>query len=187
MTTAATMATTFGVEKRSILTDPLAREALRPAGSSPYSSITDGPVRPLLLAGRSRDRLRGLCLSLDGLALGANLRNHRTGHLDSHAVGDLDVDVGPIVRDPRDLADDPAGGHHRVAASHVLEHLLMLLHPPLLRPDDQEPHDHEDEDERDEIDEHRVHVAEGGSLGESGRDQAALHGKKREAGPPRAR
>ena len=76
------------------------------------------------------------------------------------------------------LADDAAGGDDGVAAPHVLDHLLMLLHPLLLRPDDQEPHDDENEDERNEtVMSEVVAIATEGPLRVSGRnEQVALHG-----------
>src|SRR3954465_7867364 len=110
---------------------------------------------------------------LDGLPARADLGDHRADDLDPHAVGDLDLELR-VVRRLRDLADDAAGRHHRVAPPHVLDQLLMLLHPPLLRPDDQEPHDHKDEQKWDELENNVAASASAPEepLRESGGDQA---------------
>ena len=75
----------------------------------------------------------------------------------------------------RDLADQAAGGDDLVAAPHVLDHLLMVLRPLLLGPDDQETHDDEDQDERDELHEHvRRHRRRRPRLGKSRGDHLRL-------------
>ena len=100
---------------------------------------------------------------LDRLALGADLGDHGAHDLDADAVGDLDLDSAVVVDDLGHLADDAARGDHGVAAADVLDHLLVRLHPLLLRPDDEEPHDDEDQDERDELQNH-VAAPGGGPL-----------------------
>src|SRR3954454_5661299 len=88
---------------------------------------------------------------LDRLALGTHLGHHGAGNLHPYAVGDLDFDVRRLVKDLGDLADDAARGHDRIAAPHVLDHLLVLPDLALLGPDDEEPHDDENQDERNEL------------------------------------
>ena len=61
--------------------------------------------------------------------------------------GDLDLDSSPSL-DLGDLADDAAAGDDRVAARDCDQHLAVLLHLLLLRPNDQEVEDDEDQDER---------------------------------------
>src|SRR5919205_1673163 len=114
---------------------------------------------------------RPAVLRLDGLAAGADLRDHRADELHPDAVGDLDLELR-IVRRLRHLADDAAGGDDRVPAPHVLNQLLMLLCPPLLRPDDQEPHDHKDEQKWDKLEDDVPTPAASYPLRERGRDQA---------------
>ena len=100
------------------------------------------------------DQLDGALL-LHRLALGAHVGHHRAHLPHAHAVGDLDLDL-VVVDHLGDLADQPAGGDDGVAAAHVLDHLLVLLHPLLLRPQDQEIHDDEDQDERQQRHQHVV-------------------------------
>src|SRR3954470_6266954 len=85
------------------------------------------------------------CLALDRLALGADLGDHRPHEPDANPVGDLDLNLG-IVRHLGDAADNPAGGHDRVAAPDALDQVLVLAGLALLRPDDQDPHDDENQD-----------------------------------------
>jgi two-component system sensor histidine kinase ChvG len=74
------------------------------------------------------------------------------------------VDVGRILGYLGHLADDAARGDDRVATAHILDHLLVSLHPALLGPDDQEPHDDEYEDERNELKDHLHSAPSGGPL-----------------------
>src|SRR3712207_1548808 len=74
---------------------------------------------------------------LDRLATRADLGDHAAHQLDADAVGDLDLDLG-VVGHLGDLAHDAARADDRVPAADVLDDLLVLPRPPLLRADDQE-------------------------------------------------
>jgi hypothetical protein len=111
--------------------------------------------------------------SLEGRALTG--REHSPGDLHPHAVRDLDLDIGGVVLHLRDFTKDAARRDHRIAPANVAHHLLVLLHPTLLRPNDEKPHDDEDENEWDELENDVSTAPGGGSLRESGRNQAGLH------------
>ena len=68
--------------------------------------------------------------------------------LDADALRDLDLDLGFI--DLGHLADDAAAGDDNVVLLHRSDHRLVLLHPALLRADEQEVEDDEDEDQRED-------------------------------------
>src|ERR1700684_1318742 len=95
---------------------------------------------------------------LHRLALGAHFADHRAHLPHPHAVGDLDLDL-VVVHHLGDLADETAIGDHAVAAAQRLDHLLVLLQPPLLRPQDQEIYDTDDQYQRHELHDHAVGVA----------------------------
>src|ERR1700730_16307622 len=81
---------------------------------------------------------------LHRLALGPHLGNHRAHLAQAGAVGYLDLDL-IVVDDLRDLTDQPAIGHHGIAAAKRLDHRLVLLHALLLRTQDQKIHNHDDQ------------------------------------------
>src|SRR3712207_4199541 len=115
ITIIAIVAMIFDLEKRSIVSSTfhtLCRSTLRRTGPSTHG---DGPALSLL--------------GLDRLALGANVGNHGPSHLHLHTIGDLDLDVGRVLGHLGHLADDAAGGDDGVAAAHILDHLLVSLHP----------------------------------------------------------
>src|SRR5687767_13780982 len=118
----------------------------------------------------SPERSGRRALLLDRLALGAHVRHHRAHLAHAHLVGKLHLDL-LVVDHLGDLADQPAGGDHGIAAAHVPDQLLMLLGAFLLRPQDQEIHDDEDQDERQQRHQHVVAAQRRGSLCECGRDQ----------------
>src|SRR6476620_7059195 len=110
-------------------------------------------------------------LVLHRLALGAHFGDHRAHLAHAHAVGDLHFDL-VVVDDLGDLADKPTVGHNGIAAPQRFDHGLMLLHPLLLRAQDQEIHDHDDQDQRQRRRDHAPAIAaEQRALGVCGRDQ----------------
>ena len=69
----------------------------------------------------------------------------------------------------------PPFGDDRVVAPDVLDQGLVILDPPLLRPQDQEIHDHEDEDEGNHLQGDLGSAgSSAGPLREGGGDQARL-------------
>src|SRR5215813_5528577 len=82
---------------------------------------------------------------LDRLALGAHARDHRADLSHAHAIGNLNLDL-LLIDDLGDLADQPSRRNHRIAAAQVLHQVLVLLHPLLLGPQDQEVHQGNDGD-----------------------------------------
>src|SRR5580693_6672558 len=115
---------------------------------------------------------------LHRLALGAHFTDHRAHLPHPYAVGDLDFDL-VVVHHLGDLADETAVGDHGVAAAQRLDHLLMPLHPLLLRAEDQEIHDHDDQYQRHELHDHAARVAaepERAALRECGRNQHCSSG-----------
>src|SRR5262249_13901909 len=132
-----------------------------PSGDMEHGSSR---LAPRLLLGRRSARL-----VLDLLALGANARLHRAHLAHSHAVRDFHLDL-VVVDDLGDLAHQPAGGNDSIAAAQVLDQLLVLLGPLLLRPQDQEIHDHEDQHERQQLHQHII-ATERARLGKSGRHE----------------
>src|ERR1700722_1026709 len=111
---------------------------------------------------------------LHRLALGAHFADHRAHLPHPHAVGDLDLDL-VVVHDLGDLADEPAIGHHAVAAAQRLDHLPVLLQPLLLRAQDQEihdPYDHNHHPDR-ALQRKKVH---GTALRECGRNEHCSSG-----------
>ena len=99
---------------------------------------------------------------LDWLALGAHIGNHGAEHADLDPLGDFDLDLG-VVKGARDLGDHAASGHHRIAATHVGNHVLMGLGALLLGTHDHEIHDHEDDREG-----HQLHHEVGRATGSNG-------------------
>src|SRR5580698_5740761 len=95
---------------------------------------------------------------LHRLALGAHFADHRAHLPHPHAVGDLDLDL-VVVHHLGDLADEAAIGHHAVAAAQRLDHLLMPLHPLLLRAQNQKVHDHNNQYQWHELHDHAAAVA----------------------------
>ena len=79
---------------------------------------------------------------------------------------ELHLDFG--VADLGDLADQPAAGDDAVALLDRGDLRLMLLHPLLLRADQQEPEDDEDQDQRDGLDEEAGAGRRRGRCGEKG-------------------
>src|SRR5260370_19933771 len=67
-----------------------------------------------------------------------------------HAVSDLDFDL-IVVHHFGHLSDQPARGDEDVAAAHILHHLLVLLCPLLLGPQDEEIHDDENKGKRQQL------------------------------------
>src|SRR5215510_1920646 len=82
---------------------------------------------------------------LDRLALGAHARDHRTHLPHAYAVGNLDLDL-LLVDHLGNFAHQPPGRNHGVAAAQVLDQVLVLFHPLLLGPQDQEIHQDDDWD-----------------------------------------
>src|SRR5262249_24828289 len=93
---------------------------------------------------------------LDRLALRADVEQRAPEYAHLERVRKLDVDLVRIVRHARHLADEAAGGHHRIAAAHLLDHLAMLLLALVLRPDHEEVEDHHHQQHRDEKPAERV-------------------------------
>src|SRR6266700_6886218 len=79
-------------------------------------------------------------------ALGPHFGERALQHPNLHIVGDLDHELA-IVLDLGHLADQPAGGHYRVAAPNRLHHLLMSLNALLLRPDQKKIENAEEQDQ----------------------------------------
>jgi hypothetical protein len=122
----------------------------------------------------SRQR-EGLGVVGGGFAPGADRGDHRPDHLDGHALGDLDANLG--VLDPDDLADNAAGEDDHVIALQGGQHRLVLLHPLLLRTDQQEVEQDEKADQRSDLQEHRLDPASsGGSGGGLGIGRGSEHG-----------
>src|SRR6185503_154231 len=82
-------------------------------------------------------------------AVWPNVAQHRLDDADTDALCDLELDL--ILVDLGDLADQAAIGDRRVARLYRHHHRLVLLHPPLLRPDQQEIENDENEDERKDL------------------------------------
>src|SRR5215467_7376118 len=83
------------------------------------------------------------------LALGPDTRHHRAHLAYTHAVGDLDFDL-LVIDDLGNLAHQPSRSNYGVAAAQVLDQVLVLAHPLLLWPDEQEVHHHQDRHHRDQ-------------------------------------
>src|SRR5690606_1527822 len=93
--------------------------------------------------------VRGIGGTLSAAALGRDrgglvedVGNGRSRHAHLDVGRDLDLDLA-FVEHLGDGPDDAAARHHFVAAPQVRDHGLVLLHPLLLRTDEQEPKDHE--------------------------------------------
>src|ERR1700726_3018460 len=115
---------------------------------------------------------------LHRLALGANFADHRAHLPHPHPVGHLDLDLA-VIPHFGDLADKAAIGDHAVAAAQRLDHLLVPLHPLLLRAKDQKIHDHNNQYQRHELHDHAARVAaepERAALRECGRNQHCSSG-----------
>src|SRR4051794_26383583 len=69
---------------------------------------------------------------LDRLALGAHARDHRADLAHAHTIGNLDLKL-LLIDHFGNLADKPSGSNHGIAAAQVLDQVLVLLHPLLLR------------------------------------------------------
>src|SRR5665213_88184 len=80
-------------------------------------------------------------------ALGHQLRDLGLLYLDAHAVGDLQRDEGVV--DVGNAPENTAAGDHLVAGGQPREHGLLVLHPLLLRAN-QEEIKHPDEDHQDD-------------------------------------
>src|SRR5436190_19718708 len=105
---------------------------------------------------------------LDRLAPGAHLGDRTLDHAHARVVGNLHLDL-VVVAHLGDLADDAAGGDDGVAAAQVGDHLAVLLHLLLLRPQEQQVEDHEHQQDRHQLDEEIA--ASGGALSIGRRDQ----------------
>src|SRR5258708_7527429 len=101
---------------------------------------------------RSKSSLAALFV-LHGLALGRYGGPHAAPLPHPHAVGDLDLDL-IVVHHLGHLSDQSARGDEDVAAAHILHHLLVLLCPLLLRPQDEEIHDDENKAKRQQLIKH---------------------------------
>src|SRR5262245_47754720 len=122
--------------------------------------------------GGRRPPCSALRVVLDRLALGAHARDHRAHLPHAHTVGYFDLDL-LLVDHLSDLPHQPSRRNHGVAAAQVLDQLLMLLHPLLLGPQDQEIHQDDDWDHHHERRGQQT-VAERAGLRVSGRHEHRL-------------
>ena len=100
------------------------------------------------LGGGGLARGLGLRFLFHRLALATDLVDRPLHEADLDAVGDFNPQFA--LADPNHLSDDPARRHHRVAALHRVDHRLVLFHPLLLRPENQEIENAEYQDEREQ-------------------------------------
>src|SRR5512139_1051602 len=125
------------------MTEATVRTAIRVILPEMLFHIALGRSFRFLAAARSGGLLR-----FRGRRLLARSRDRAPGHLHADLLGDLEGDGG--LREPLDLAVQPAGGHHAVPHLEVLDEVLVLPGRLLLRPDEEEVENHEHEQDRQE-------------------------------------
>ena len=116
-------------ERRHLLGDAFGKEAGNGVIDANHQCQRNGPDLP------AREIEHDLVVGRLG-AVRPDIAQHRLDDPNLDPLRDLDLDF--MVVDLDDLADQAAAGDRGVARFHPGDHRLMLLDPPLLRPDQEE-------------------------------------------------